>query len=131
VRLLLVDDDFISRKLMNVILSRYALCDIAVSGDEAVMAYKLSLKEGNPYGGVFLDILMPGSDGYSALERIRMIEQDRGIRPASRLKIVMCSSVDEPHMMMKAFKFQCDAYLMKPITEEKVQEAARQAGLAL
>ena len=70
-RLLVVDDDFISRQLMNTILSQYADCDIAVSGDEAVLAYKLSHKEGRPYKGIFLDIMMPGSDGYSALKMIQ------------------------------------------------------------
>jgi two-component system, chemotaxis family, chemotaxis protein CheY len=130
-RLLIVDDDFISRQLLNTILKIYGNCDVAVSGDEAVLAYKLSVKEGKPYNGIFLDIMMPGSDGYSALEGIREWEEGRGMNSGDMVKIIMVTAVDDPKMMMRAFKFQCDSYVVKPIVESKVLSAAEKAGLFL
>ncbi len=130
-RLLLVDDDFVSRKLLVTILTPYADCDIAVSGDEAVLAYKLSHKEKRPYDGIFLDVMMPGSDGYSALEGIREWERNRSIPSERQVKIIMATSVDEPKMMMKAFHNQCDSYVVKPLVEAKILSAAEKAGLFL
>ncbi|MDC7218529.1 MAG: response regulator [Spirochaetales bacterium] len=131
VRLLIVDDDFISRQLLSTILKDYGECDVAVSGDEAVLAYKLSIKEGKPYDGIFLDIMMPGSDGYSALEGIRSWEEERGVAAADRVKVIMATAVDDPKMMMRAFRSQCDSYVVKPIVESKVLSAAEKAGLFL
>ncbi|MDC7222727.1 MAG: response regulator [Spirochaetales bacterium] len=130
-RLLIVDDDFVSRQLLNTILKPYGECDVAVSGDEAVLAYKLSHKERKPYEAIFLDIMMPGSDGYSALEEIRTWEEGRNMPTGERVKIIMATAVDDPKMMMRAFRFQCDSYVVKPIVESKVLSAAEKAGLFL
>ncbi len=35
-RILIVEDDFTSRKLLQRLLSQYGECDIAVNGEEAV-----------------------------------------------------------------------------------------------
>ncbi len=41
-RVLIVDDDFISRRLLQKILSAHGDCDIAVDGAEAIKAFELA-----------------------------------------------------------------------------------------
>lgn len=131
-KFLVVDDDFVTRSLMNTILSRYGVCDIAVSGEEAVFAYKKAFKEGNGYSALFLDIVMPGQkDGLDTLREIRQFERSRNLTIRESIRVIMVSGLDEPDTVMGAFKNQCDAYIFKPVNQEKVLAAGKKAGLEL
>ncbi len=66
VRLLGVDDDAISRYTLTCALKRhFAQPDLAVSGEDA-----LHLTETRPYDLIFVDIEMPGMDGFELCSRI-------------------------------------------------------------
>ncbi|MCA1987263.1 MAG: response regulator, partial [Desulfovibrio sp.] len=65
-RVLIVEDDFTSRKLMQTILSPYGDCDVAVNGREAVEAFQNALNSAKPYDLVCMDIMMPEMDGQEA-----------------------------------------------------------------
>ena len=60
-KILLAEDDFVTRKFMASFLSKYGECDVTVDGMEAVDAFMLALEEGEPYDLVCLDIMMPVS----------------------------------------------------------------------
>lgn len=47
-RILIVEDDFVGRKVMHKLLMEYGECDIAVDGAEAVKAFDLAWESGNP-----------------------------------------------------------------------------------
>lgn len=66
-RILLAEDDFVTRKFMMNFLSSYGECDAAVDGMEAVDAYLMALEDGEPYDLACLDIMMPVMDGYQVL----------------------------------------------------------------
>lgn len=130
-KFLIVEDDFLSRKLLNSILSKYADCDFANDGNEAIKAYKASVETSSPYDVIFLDIMMPGKDGYDVLKEIRKYEKAEGIGGKGTAKIIMTTALDEPHNVMRAFKEQCEAYLIKPITEAKIVKAVKDQGIDL
>ena len=48
-RILLAEDDFVTRKFMENFLSKYGDCDVTVDGMEAVDAFMLALEEDEPY----------------------------------------------------------------------------------
>jgi hypothetical protein len=48
-RILIVEDDLASRRLLKTLLFKYGDCDIAVNGEEAVESFRLALEEGAPY----------------------------------------------------------------------------------
>ena len=58
-KILIVDDDFTSRKILLKYLAEYGQCDVAVDGEEAVEVFKLALNEWEAYDLVCLDIMMP------------------------------------------------------------------------
>ncbi|MCP5053853.1 MAG: response regulator transcription factor, partial [bacterium] len=94
-KILIVEDDFYSRRLLQRILAPYGECDIAVNGQEAVEAFKHSLGEEFSYDLICLDILMPVMDGQETLKKIREIEETRGIYGDDGAKIIMISVMDD------------------------------------
>ena len=67
-KILLAEDDFVTRKFMVSFLSKYGECDVTVDGMEAVDAFMMALEDGEPYDLVCLDIMMPVMDGFGVLE---------------------------------------------------------------
>jgi len=114
-RMLLVEDDFASRLLLQTFLSRYGECHVAVNGREAVQAFRSCLEGGRRYDLVCMDILMPEMDGCEAVKQVRALEESQGILSTSGAKIIMTTTVDDIKDVIRCFKELCDAYLMKPI----------------
>ena len=126
---LIVEDDFVSRRLLQAILSPYGRCEVATNGKEAVQAFELAWQEKDPYNLICLDIMMPEMDGLQVLAEVRRIEDEKGIDGLSGVKIVMTTALDDPRSIMKAFKQQCEDYLIKPIDRPKLLEKVRNLGL--
>jgi two-component system chemotaxis response regulator CheY len=114
-RMLLVEDDFTSRLLLQTFLSRYGECHIAVNGREAVEAVRTALDRGQIYHLICMDFLMPEMDGGEAVRQIRALEEARGILSTDGAKIFMTTAVDDLREVKRCFQHLCDAYLVKPI----------------
>ena len=114
-RTLIVEDDFTSRLLLQMFLSKYGECHIAVNGAEAVEAYRLAVGRKQPYNLICMDILMPVMDGHEAATTIRIYEDVQGIPFSARVKIFMISTVDDQDSIVRSAREACDAYLVKPI----------------
>ena len=94
-KILLAEDDFVTRKFMANFLSKYGDCDVTVDGMEAVDAFMLALEEDDPYDLVCLDIMMPNMDGYQALMGIRNLEKERDIPEDKQAKVIMATALNE------------------------------------
>jgi two-component system chemotaxis response regulator CheY len=129
-RILIVEDDFVGRKVMNQLLLEYGQCDVAVDGLEAVKAFDLACEAGQPYDVMFLDIMMPNMSGHEALKIIRDKEKERGVTPQNEVKVIMTSALDDVKNVTQSF-FQggASAYLVKPIERRKVIEELRKLGM--
>jgi two-component system chemotaxis response regulator CheY len=114
-RILLVEDDFTSRLVMQTFLSRYGDCHVAVNGLEAVQAFRAALEEGRPYQLICMDIMMPEMDGGEAVRQLRALEEARGILSTDGAKIIMTTAVNNLKEVARSFHDLCDAYLVKPI----------------
>ena len=119
-RMLLVEDDFASRLLLQTFLSRYGECHVAVNGREAVEAFRAALERGQRYDLICMDIMMPEMDGREAVRQVRALEEEHGILSTSGAKIVMTTAVDDVKEVIRCFKELCDAYLIKPIDLAKL-----------
>lgn len=128
-RILLAEDDFLTRKFMANFLSRYGECDVTVDGMEAVDAFMMAIEEGEPYDLVCLDVMMPVMDGYQALAGIRNIEKEHGIADEDGVKIIMATALNDEKNVKMAFDLGCTIYSGKPIDEERFEHALEKLGL--
>jgi len=126
-RMLVVEDEFLSRNLLTRMIQRFGTVDGAVDGNEAIMALRAAYEAGTPYDLVFLDIMMPVKDGQTALQELRQYEEEKGVLPAKAVKVVMVTALGDAKNVMTAFKNQCEGYLTKPYTMEAIQDLVTKA----
>lgn len=130
-KILIAEDDFISRILLQEMLLPYGACHLAADGQEALAAFERMLGENCPYDLICLDIMMPTMDGQETLQHIRRIEKERGIGGSDAVKVIMTTALDDPKNIMMAFiKGQCEAYLTKPISPANLYEQLSKLGFA-
>jgi two-component system chemotaxis response regulator CheY len=127
---LIVEDDFISRRILKDILSSHGDCDIAIDGEEAVRAFRMALDEKKPYELICMDIMMPNMDGQEALKKIREIEKERGKTGSLEVKVIMTTALDDPKNVVEAYyKGGATSYVVKPINKGKLLGEIRGFGL--
>lgn len=118
-RALIVEDEFLSRKVLRSFLMSLFEIDIVVNGKEAVDAFRLAHEEGNPYALILMDIMMPEVDGIEALQQIRDLERERKLSP--RVKVIMTSALDDPKTVIKSFHDgEASGYIVKPVDKDKL-----------
>lgn len=126
-RTLIVEDDPISRRLLEKMLSPFGECCLVVNGREAVESFSRALTEREPFSLVCLDIMMPEMDGQECLKTLRRIENEMKVPPKQEAKIFMTTALDSMKNVMEAYhRGGCTAYLVKPISLEKLHDTLRE-----
>lgn len=120
---LIVDDQPLNIKILDEMLSAEFNVSHATSGEDAITMIHKTMPD-----LILLDILMPGLDGRHVLRYIRDYERKKSITGQNRVKIVMTSAMGFPQGGMKALASQCDAYITRPITKEKLDEVLNDIG---
>lgn len=129
-KILVVEDDIVTRQVITKMLLSYGNCDIAVNGDEAIKSYRFSLEEKIPYDLICLDIVMPEVDGHQALREIREMEETYGVPDNKAVNIIMVTALNDPKNAIRAFKKKgAIAYITKPIDKEELLGEIRTLGL--
>jgi two-component system LytT family response regulator len=109
-RALIVDDEDLARRGLEIRLAEFddiEICAQARNGHEALTA----VREHSP-DLMFLDIQMPGMDGFEVLRRL-----SGSVMP----DIIFVTAYDE--FALKAFDANALDYLLKPINNDRLQEA--------
>jgi len=119
-KMLVAEDDFVSQLVLHEILANFGTVDIASDGREAVEFFHAALQRSERYDVVCLDIMMPLLDGLQVLQELRRLESASNIRGAYASKIVMTTALGDIQQIFRAFRLQCDAYIVKPVTKPKV-----------
>ncbi len=128
-KVLVVEDDFISRNFLQKLLGKFGACDVAVNGEEALVAFNHAHSEKAPYDLICLDIMMPEMDGQETLKRLRAIEEGLGIGGLAGVKIIMTTALGDKTTVLNCFKNGCEAYLVKPIMKDKLIAKMQELGL--
>lgn len=114
VKVLVVDDSLPVRKFMEnklpTLLPNALRVDFAASGEEAGKKINSAT---NPYDVVFLDVVMPGVDGYKVCKWIKANHPCR---------VVMLTSKSSPFDKVRGAMSGCDDYLTKPPDEKRLQK---------
>lgn len=119
-KILIAEDDNISRKLLWKVLEQYGECDLVVNGIEAIDAVMLAMSEDEYYDLICLDIMMPKVDGIKVLKTIRDLELQNDVaRPA---RIIMTTALNEQEVVEETFEKGSDAYASKPLDIDRLME---------
>ena len=97
--ILIVEDDFVSRKFMTKFLSKYGSCQTAEDGEQAVEKYKSAVLDNKPFVLICMDIVMPKMDGYETVAAIRAFEREQGFAPKQEVKVIMTSGMDASRLL--------------------------------
>ncbi len=127
--ILVVEDDFISRRLLCRYLEPFGECDVAVNGEEAVAAVEQAVNNGTHYDLICLDIMMPGMNGHETLKAIRNYEQSNGFCVGQGAKVIMTTSVQDHKSIRRAFKASADGYVVKPVEKKKFIATLNEIGV--
>lgn len=126
---LIVEDDLVSRKLLEAYLADCADCSVAGDGREAVEVFEEALDFGRPFDLICLDVMMPDMDGHEALTEIRRIEAERGIGGLDGVKVIMTTALDDSASIFGSFREGCEAYVVKPVGKDKLMAEIEKLGL--
>ncbi len=129
-RILIVEDDLLSRKFLEGVLGGFGELAHAENGLLALEAVRAAHDEGKPFDLICLDIMMPEMDGQQALEEIRRLEREMEVHPKQEVKVIMTTALNDPKSVVRAYyKGGATAYLHKPIDKDAMVDTMRRLGL--
>lgn len=126
-RILIIDDEAVSLFLLQSWLAVFGLIDTATGGMEALEKFDRAL-ESHPYDLVFLDIIMPDLSGSEVLAEMRRLEKGRGILLDEGARIAMCTAISDYESISASFRHDCDFYVVKPFSRDRVDEVMLKLG---
>ncbi|MEF3697306.1 response regulator [Desulfolutivibrio sp.] len=116
-KILIVDDDVVSRITLLRFFSDHGNCAVATDGFEGVDLFKGALEGGEPFDLICMDIQMPGLCGIDALARMRDMERTAGIVPGREAKAVMVTCHDDvKNVSASFFQAQATCFVAKPVS---------------
>ncbi len=117
-RTLIVDDEELARRGLEIRLQR--LPDVSIVGQSRNGREALAAVADTTPDLMFLDIQMPGMNGFEVLRRMS---------GSSMPIVVFVTAFDE--YAIRAFDANALDYLLKPINDERLAEAVERARIAL
>lgn len=126
-RVLVADDDFVNRKFLEKIFSRYGEVVAVDNGMSAVDEAVRGMEQREFFDLICLDIMMTKLDGYKTLEAIREAESKYAVFD-NRAKVIMISALDEVVLDSIQVCSDYDAYICKPIVVDKFEKLLDKMG---
>ena len=112
IRVLVADDSLAVRRQLKIEFDIMdAQLNLVADGEAAVKA-----AEEEQYDVIFLDVVMPGMDGYSVCKNIRRSKLNK------KTPVVMLTSRSSSFDKLKGVLAGCDTYLTKPINHNEFTE---------
>lgn len=119
-RVLVVDDEAPARRKLLRLLREESDIEIVGEADNAESAIDAIEKQGPDL--VFLDVQMPGADGFDV---VRAMSGNGGSRSADATRFVFVTAHD--HYAVRAFEVHAFDYLLKPVGQDRFREVLRRA----
>jgi two-component system, LytTR family, response regulator LytT len=113
---LIIDDEQLARDELKYLLDQAGGVDVVAQGSNGIEAVDL-IKEHRP-DVVFLDVQMPGLDGFAVIKRLMDGHQKKG-EPLPQ--VVFATAYDQ--YAVRAFDVNAVDYLLKPFDRSRVEQA--------
>jgi two-component system chemotaxis response regulator CheY len=129
IKTLIIEDDQVCSKRLEMLLDDFSECTFAPNGKKGLEMYQASVKKGEPFHLITLDINMPVMDGHETLTAIRDWEVKNNIYGLDGVKVIMTTSQSTSQHVFGAFREGCEAYVVKNFMGEKLLEEMAKLGL--
>ena len=121
---LIIDDEQLARDELKYLLDQVGGVDVVAQGSNGIEAIEL-IEEHHP-DLVFLDVQMPGLDGFGVLKQLAEHSTSKalahpGEEPLPLPQIVFATAYDQ--YAVRAFDVNAAFYLLKPFDRARVQQA--------
>jgi len=113
-KILVVDDEMVSREKMKMIMGHFGQCEAVENGADAVEKFVGAWGGWSPYDLISLDVQMPEMDGVEVLNRIRGMEREKNVPESKRVKIMMVTARSDKDTIMNSIQAGCNDYVVKP-----------------
>jgi two-component system response regulator LytT len=123
---LIVDDEQLARDELRYLLDSVGGVEVVAQGKNGIEAVEL-IEEHRP-DLVFLDVQMPGLDGFAVIERLMARQKKRrssGEEAEPLPQIVFATAYDQ--YAVRAFDVNAVDYLLKPFDQTRVEQAVERA----
>jgi len=119
---LIIDDEQLARDELQYLLDQVGGVEVVAQGTNGIEAVDL-IEEHHP-DLVFLDVQMPGQDGFAVIQRLMERSQSRAMagKQAQPLPQVVFSTAYDQYAV-RAFDVNAVDYLLKPFDRARVQQA--------
>src|ERR1017187_7159417 len=116
---LIIDDEQLARDELKYLLDSVGGVDVVAQGTNGIEAVDL-IEEHRP-DLVFLDVQMPGLDGFAVIDRLMERRSKAGRKAEPLPQIVFATAYDQ--YAVRAFDVNAVDYLLKPFDRTRVQQA--------
>jgi two-component system LytT family response regulator/two-component system response regulator LytT len=120
---LIIDDEQLAREELSYLLDQVGDVDVIGQGANGIEAVKL-IEEHHP-DLVFLDVQMPGLDGFAVIQKLMEHNRAKGKDVEPLPQIVFATAYDQ--YAVRAFDVNAVDYLLKPFDHSRVVEAVERA----
>ena len=108
-KILIVDDDLSSRRIMEKIIRDQWKCNLLFA-DDGSESLKIMLKELPSL--VILDMVMPFMNGIQVLQTMRKSAK------LAKMNVLACTAVDDNKIVKQVLKYGVLDYMIKPVNKE-------------
>lgn len=113
---IIVEDSRLARAELNNLLEKFDEVEVVAEADNADDGKKLVLEHDPDV--LFLDIHMPGKDGFQLLEELEIVPH-----------VIFTTAYDE--YAIKSFEYNAFDYLLKPLKEDRLAKAIEKISAAI
>src|SRR5271169_3464914 len=117
---ILIDDEQLAREELSYLLKEFADVEVLATGKNGLEAIKL-IETLEP-DVVFLDVQMPGLDGFGVIQKLR----EKNI-PLPHF--ILATAYDQ--YALQAFRWEALDYLLKPVEKERLEVSIERARKAI
>jgi two-component system LytT family response regulator/two-component system response regulator LytT len=116
---IIIDDEQLAREELTYLLAQVGGVDVVAQGANGIEAVEL-IEEHHP-DMVFLDVQMPGLDGFAVIQKLMDRRSKAGNEVEPMPQVVFATAYDQ--YAVRAFDVNAVDYLLKPFDRTRVEQA--------
>lgn len=124
-KILIVEDEKISQKKMEIIMSKYGCCHLVANGAIAVAMFQKAWEDRAPFDIITLDITLHEMSGPEVLLLFRELEEGMKVPQPMKAKVIMVTSHTDRDNINACLTAGANDYLVKPFSDETISKCLR------